>query len=354
MKRIFLIAFGIFANLYTFAQISSLKIEKPAEQNRVILPYDSLTNITRNNLPSLVGQKIQILPYIPAGGSDLATGPTLYNTKPGELFNDDKVVNPDKRFTIYKSKFGSFTNQVFDIIGADSVFSKDFRTYRPVHFYLIVKNENYTTPHYLEIGLTNDEYDYNKNLKKRGSLYASSEFVILGYFEKLRANSIGKKFVMNNARNTSLGGSKILYNLSDGEPLVSVPENTVLTLKDLTLIDSNNYKGLAYVFSSDSIPDTFSDLYLKNFEDYDKFIVAKQKKKDWEREMIRKYGKSNGQLIIDSRVKIGFTKKMCEESWGYPKDINKSTGSWGVHEQWVYGAGSYLYFENGKLTSIQN
>jgi len=33
--------------------------------------------------------------------------------------------------------------------------------------------------------------------------------------------------------------------------------------------------------------------------------------------------------------------------------INRTTGSYGTHEQWVYG-GSYLYFQNGVLTTIQN
>lgn len=47
---------------------------------------------------------------------------------------------------------------------------------------------------------------------------------------------------------------------------------------------------------------------------------------------------------------------MCRESWGEPDDINRTTGSWGTHEQWVYGEYDcdYLYFENGVLTSIQN
>ena len=48
------------------------------------------------------------------------------------------------------------------------------------------------------------------------------------------------------------------------------------------------------------------------------------------------------------------TREMCREAWGSPDDINRSSGSWGVHEQWVYGLGSYLYFENGILSSIQN
>ena len=51
---------------------------------------------------------------------------------------------------------------------------------------------------------------------------------------------------------------------------------------------------------------------------------------------------------------IGMTKEEAENStWGSPKKINKTTTSYGVHEQWVYSSNRYLYFENGKLTSIQ-
>jgi hypothetical protein len=41
-------------------------------------------------------------------------------------------------------------------------------------------------------------------------------------------------------------------------------------------------------------------------------------------------------------------------SWGKPKSVNRTTTGYGVREQWVYGDGNYLYFENGKLTAIQN
>lgn len=47
-------------------------------------------------------------------------------------------------------------------------------------------------------------------------------------------------------------------------------------------------------------------------------------------------------------------KQMRIEAWGEPSSINKTTGSWGTHEQWVYGSGNYLYFEGNKLTAIQN
>ena len=53
-------------------------------------------------------------------------------------------------------------------------------------------------------------------------------------------------------------------------------------------------------------------------------------------------------------VAIGMSRQdALDSSWGRPRSINRSTFSFGVHEQWVYDGG-YLYFENGVLTSIQN
>lgn len=62
--------------------------------------------------------------------------------------------------------------------------------------------------------------------------------------------------------------------------------------------------------------------------------------------------------IKNQVVKIGMTSDMVWLSWGIPYDINKSTGSWGVSEQWIYGSDilnrTYLYFDNGILTAIQD
>ena len=52
-------------------------------------------------------------------------------------------------------------------------------------------------------------------------------------------------------------------------------------------------------------------------------------------------------------VKIGMPQWVVLYKWGSPKDINRSVGSWGIHEQWVYG-NNYLYFEGGILTSFQD
>ena len=55
-------------------------------------------------------------------------------------------------------------------------------------------------------------------------------------------------------------------------------------------------------------------------------------------------------------IRLGMTGDYVKNktNWGHPIKVNRSVGSWGVHEQWIYGEGQYLYFQNGKLTSWQN
>ncbi len=69
--------------------------------------------------------------------------------------------------------------------------------------------------------------------------------------------------------------------------------------------------------------------------------------------LVKKYGKIIGQRILDHNFWLGMTRDMATESLGKPNDINSTVGSWGRHEQWVYGR-TYLYFENNLLTSYQN
>lgn len=70
--------------------------------------------------------------------------------------------------------------------------------------------------------------------------------------------------------------------------------------------------------------------------------------------LVKKYGSVNGLRIFNKKIWLGMTKDMTLASWGEPNNINRTVGKWGIHEQWVYGSGNYLYFENGKLTSWQD
>ncbi len=71
--------------------------------------------------------------------------------------------------------------------------------------------------------------------------------------------------------------------------------------------------------------------------------------------LAKKYGEYDAKRIIKGEYWIGMSDEMARESLGQPSNINRSTGSWGIHEQWVYSKKDmYLYFENGKLASIQD
>lgn len=53
-------------------------------------------------------------------------------------------------------------------------------------------------------------------------------------------------------------------------------------------------------------------------------------------------------------VVIGMTMQdAIDSSWGKPEKINRTITTRGTREQWVYD-GSYLYFQDGVLTAIQN
>jgi hypothetical protein len=45
---------------------------------------------------------------------------------------------------------------------------------------------------------------------------------------------------------------------------------------------------------------------------------------------------------------------MCRWSWGEPQSINRTLTDYVEHEQWVYSNNRHLYFDNNKLTAIQD
>jgi hypothetical protein len=62
-------------------------------------------------------------------------------------------------------------------------------------------------------------------------------------------------------------------------------------------------------------------------------------------------------VIRRGQVQIGMTQIEVVAAWGEPDDRNRYVFASGVQEQWVYGSPrwkqSYLYFQDGVLTSLQ-
>lgn len=95
----------------------------------------------------------------------------------------------------------------------------------------------------------------------------------------------------------------------------------------------------------DALDKSLADKYRYLIPSLNALIKAEEQKRI---QAIAKQKKSEG-------VRLGMTPADVEaSSWGKPQKINTTTNKWGESQQWVYGNGGYLYFENGVLTSIQN
>jgi hypothetical protein len=86
----------------------------------------------------------------------------------------------------------------------------------------------------------------------------------------------------------------------------------------------------------------------------DKYSLTKAGQKihakypEWDTEVCNKVGKGN--------ISIGMTTAQVKAAWGNPYRVNTTTTANGVSEQWVMreSGSSYVYFEDGRVTTIQN
>ncbi|MGG2055916.1 hypothetical protein ABFY48_16135 [Lysinibacillus pakistanensis] len=97
-------------------------------------------------------------------------------------------------------------------------------------------------------------------------------------------------------------------------------------------------------------------------------VVAKDKEKKWSEKVEENQARRDAEykeLELESKINkrtmnpkavyIGMTKEeVLVDGWGKPIDINRTTTTYGVSEQWIYDDYKYLYFEDGILTTIQD
>lgn len=117
----------------------------------------------------------------------------------------------------------------------------------------------------------------------------------------------------------------------------------ITTDKVYLIIDSKKYKGkIKNGKFSVKIPTIKARKYVKAqlYDKYGNLLDTSNKVRVYTTEYAR----------------IGMTKKQVLDSdWGKPDRINRTIYSSTVYEQWVYDDyDTYFYFENGKLTSIQD
>jgi hypothetical protein len=57
--------------------------------------------------------------------------------------------------------------------------------------------------------------------------------------------------------------------------------------------------------------------------------------------------------LVAQEICVGMNEVETELSWGPPLKKNRSGGAYGRHDQWVYGAGNYVYLDDGLVKSWQ-
>ncbi len=191
------------------------------------------------------------------------------------------------------------------------------------------------------------------------------KWLVVGHLEKIKSLYVGKEFLLLDA-NDSYTKYNNLINPRTNEVRTGIKENTIWVCTDVLArhrhkedgLINDNRSPIVLIFENKTYGDVYC--YLEQpFGMPDNSLICgrfmlKSEYDKRKNDLIKKYGQYNAKLILAGTVRIGMSKAMCKEAWGEPIRINTTTNKYGRSEQWVYGSDSYLYFENGKLTAIQN
>lgn len=339
MKKIFTLLLISFYAVNALSQIEMFDESVQKVDTPKVLPYDSLRNFStqkygtpqkyRFTMHHLVGQTIMY-----CGDPYGYYSPFKYEK--GAYYRIDGVLPDDvgrglyHRLKITNIKTGEQTE-----LGG---LSSDGRNYKWVVVGHYEKMKSlYENKDFVYVG-TNNVFIDNEWAKANGMINLETDTITKGIPEKSLWTCVGVQ-VKPRKKDDDM-------DIDKRSPIVLIFDNPTYGKHYCYLEDKS---GAPYrTLSGDARPLVCGRFLLKSY--YDVYVANKAKRKA---ELAKKYGVSNANLIIDGKVRIGMTKAMCRESWGQPDDVNTSIGSWGTHEQWVYGS-SYLYFEGNKLTAIQN
>jgi hypothetical protein len=209
--------------------------------------------------------------------------------------------------------------------------------------------------------------------------FIGSPFFLVPYFEKQREIYLNQNVVLrySDRTNTNLQN---LIDVNTGET-INIKYGEVWTCSDISFIESKeSYYLKCYYFLKNGDKEVKIDLeseLLKGYfmletefklqelekqrkeeerkkEEEERQKKAEQQRIIFEKESIAKWGQKMGGYIADGKVLLGMNKEMCIAAWGNPINRNRTMVSGLTSEQWVYGWGTYLYFDNGKLTAIQD
>lgn len=334
LKVLFLFIGLFFNSGIVTAQLNIIKVGEQAEKKDSIIPYDSLTNITKSNFKSQIGQTWYY--YGTKKDREKGIGDDFYT-------KIRKKKDTDYFEEVYNSVYKEVMKRGYKGTDLDSVANRYYYVNRILESEKSLFDDEVQI-YIFELIMKDAPYEKLYYRYRKGNPLS---FINVGYFEKLKERYIGKALYAFQTYST-------FSKLKTDEEVV-VPKGTKFICKDIAiredwlpfivLLEHPVYKELYEVVNEKEIDDIYG---LETEQQY-------QTRLKKEAVLGRKYGRTNADLIIKNQIRIGWTKAMCIEAWGEPESVNVTKGSYGNHEQWVYHQGSsYLYFENGILRTIQD
>ena len=313
-----------FLNLF-FSQITTTKIINN-EEPKISIVYDSSLNFLGKDVLLYKGQELYLIGKSESSREYGYSGFIIdFKKGSGSLKNTYQPIIPeDKKYIEYdiggKSIYDSLAGKYFKVLDIyEHPKSKEEKYLYGTKYYLALEEKESGKKLYFEYD-SKSEYSF--------------PFIVLGYFEKIKKNFIGKSYVIST---NYFEDSK---EISTGNIIHNRPGQK-WTCIDLTI--EEKYYNLSLILKN--------DLEEKVLADYE-YLFKKGGKNQvytWKKAEIykTKFGLVNWHIILDREVKIGFTEEMVILAWGEPNSINRA--SYG--DQWVYDD-QYLYFENGKLKAF--
>ena len=303
------------------AQITTHKVVEAAASTEN-MPYDSTLNFLGENVHQYIGQLL----YVNGKPESLREFGyrgflTNYTSRTYDLKS-----NVYECCDSYNSQYNRLVDRYFlvlDVIPHPRANEDDY-LYGDKYYLKLEANDNKDIVYF--------EYDTGYEV--------TFPFVVAGYFVKKKRELVGDSYVLTNKNSYDLG--EPILDINTGKHII-IQADMVWKAIDVSI--EEKYFSLALILENETGGTIgFNILELDDLA----YIIEKSTAYHLQ----TKFGEENWDLILEGQVRLGMTDEMCRISWGEPEDINRTIGSMGVQEQWVYSS-QYLYFENGKLTTIQ-
>lgn len=323
-----------------------------------------------------IGQKLYFFPLTEKGAKEATVSKDFKLHKPQIYWINSNKRRPKKDID-YKERYHygwNLSDRVLFYTPPEAIFGK---------YFIIINCFENNGKLYLTLHEENETILFDWEID-HWNLVRQYPCILVSFYEKTQQEFVDNDFHIINKyfvdeKIKSLNSNKILH--------IKGSSSYMYKCVDIGMIENGSYYVPALIFQDQEenkfpvrilpeIKATFFSIFnshtsqrkminINNFESSDEFYQRKigleqhfaekeRQEKEHRKMCISRFGEDIGNTIADKKVQLGMTSEMCEIAWGKPDRINSTTSVWGTSEQWVYDSGSYLYFNNGKLTSIQN